>query len=83
MMVCIHTYVHRTCKEFIMLYVHYACCCCQHIHTYQCTHTFGCPDQNKLCSIEFPMFLSCFDLDILMMHDEHMYILSQLHVFIN
>jgi hypothetical protein len=24
-----------------------------------------CPDKNKLCSIEFPMLLPCFDLDIL------------------
>jgi hypothetical protein len=27
--------------------------------------TRECPDQNKLCNIEFPMFLPCFDMNIL------------------
>jgi hypothetical protein len=30
-----------------------------------CKYILDCPDQNKLCSIEFPMLLPCFDMDIL------------------
>jgi hypothetical protein len=30
-----------------------------------CEDNWEGPDQNKLCSIEFPMFLPCFDMDIL------------------
>jgi hypothetical protein len=29
-----------------------------------------CPDQNKLCSIESPMFLLCFDMDTLILFSD-------------
>jgi hypothetical protein len=34
-------------------------------HTVMTCCIWECPDQNKLCSIEFPMCLPCFNLDIL------------------